>query len=113
MASQNLVQIGPFVWTKQPIYDVQIINEIQIHCFSSINMGRIGKCHLQNHFIFSFYSDILQFYSNRPIGSGDANLWKIKCSILYDAYLFKNYDKYKKKCYFFRKIVLFFSFMSV
>ena len=91
------------------MYDVEIMILTQKHCFSSISIGRIGK--MTSTKSFFFYSDILKFCPNRPIGYGDTNLEKKICYILFDAYLFKNCDKYQKK--FIRKIILLFNFTSV
>ena len=38
----------------------------------------------------------LKFGPNRPIDYEDTKFVEKMSSILYDAYLFKNYDKYKK-----------------
>ena len=88
-------------------YDVEIMWIIQEHYFCCINIGRIGKnVILFWSFFFWFYSGISKFGLNRPIGYGDTKFVEKICSILYDAYLFKNYRKDPKKLA--RKIVLFF-----
>ena len=56
VVSQNLDQIDQFVWTKELVYDVEIMIQIQKPYFCSINIGRIGKM----SFTKSFYFWILQ-----------------------------------------------------
>ena len=85
--------------------------KIQKHFFCLINVGRIGKFASTKAFFFSFYSDILKFCPNCPIGYEDTNSWEKNTVNLYDAYLFKIYSKCQKK--FIRKIVFVFNLTSV
>ena len=80
------------------------------YLFCSISIGRIGKISSTKS-VYLFYSNVSKFSPNRPIDHRDTILWRKMCSILYDAYLFRNYSKYQNKLV--SKIVSFLDFTSV